>query len=264
MKSGDHAEEVPLVGGNLSASVRIGDTVHRRAGPWTPAVHALLAHLKRVGFGAAPEPLGIDEQGRAVQSFIPGEVHPGWPDPLPQWMFEDEVTLIAAAKLLRRYHHSLEDFVPPPDARWRFVPPGEHEVICHNDWSPSNALFQGHVPIAMLDWDAAGPGSRASDVALSASYWVPLNPRVTWPSLAAKAQRFALFCDAYGEGIAKQEVFDTLTEQLPLRADFIQAEADAGDPGFAKLAGWNVPARLRDDAALLVRQRNLICGSKSG
>jgi hypothetical protein len=255
----DHAEEVPLVGGNISASVRIGDTVHRRAGSWTPAVHSLLAHLRRVGFGAAPEPLGFDEQGRAVQSFLPGEVHTGWPEPFSQWMFEDEVTLIAAAKLLRRYHDSLEGFVPPPDARWRFVPPGEHEVICHNDWSPSNALFRGHVPVAMLDWDAAGPGSRAWDVALSAYNWVPLNPRVTPPSLTAKARRFALFCDAYGEGIAKQDVFDTLTEQLPLHADFIQAEADAGDPGFAKLAGWNVPARLRDDTALLVRQRSLLC-----
>jgi hypothetical protein len=258
MKPDDHLKEVPLVGGNISASVRIGDTVHRRAGAWTPAVHALLAHLKRVGFGAAPEALGFDEQGRAVQSFLPGEVHPGWPDPLPRWMFEDEATLVAAATLLRRYHDSLDGFAAPPDAHWRFVPPGEHDVICHNDWSPSNALFRGHVPVAMLDWDAAGPGSRAWDVALSAYNWVPLNPRVTPPSLAAKAPRFGLFCDAYGEGIVRQEVFDTLTEQLPLHAAFIQAEADAGDPGFVKLAGWNVPARIRDDTALLVRQRGAL------
>ena len=203
----------------------------------------------------------MDEKGRAVLSFTPGEVHAGWPDPLPQWMFEDEVTLIAAANLLRRYHDSLEGFVPPPDARWRFVAPGEHEVICHNDWSPSNALFRGHMPIVMLDWDSAGPGSRAWDVAGSAYSWVPLKPRVTPPSLAAKASRFALFCDAYGDAIARQEVFDTLTKQLLLLADFIQVEADAGDPGFAKLAGWNVPAVLRDDSALLVQQRGPLCGS---
>jgi hypothetical protein len=87
---------------------------------------------------------------------------------------------------------------------------------------------------------------------------VPLNPRVTSPSPTAKAQRFALFCDAYGEGITKQRVFDTLIDQLPLHADFIQAEADAGDPGFAKLAGWNVPARLRGDTALLIHQRGAL------
>lgn len=195
----DRVEEA-LLGGNLSASVRIGDTVHRRAGPWTPAVHALLAYLHRVGFGLVPEPLGMDEQGRAVLSFIPGEVHGGWPDPLPSWMFEDQVTLTAAAKLLRRYHDVLEGFVPPPDGRWRFVAPGAHEVICHNDWSPSNALFRGHAPIGMLDWDSAGPGSRAWDLARSAYWWVPLNPRVTPPSLADKAARFALFCDAVRRG----------------------------------------------------------------
>lgn len=252
-------DEEQLLGGNLSASVKIGNTVHRRAGPWTPAVHALLAHLQRVGFGEVPEPLGMDERGRAVQSFLPGETHGGWPDPLPQWMFEDEMTLTAAANLLRRYHHSLEGFVPPPDARWRFVPPGEHQVICHNDWSPSNALFQGHLPVGMLDWDGAGPGSRAWDVGLSAYWWVPLNPRVTPPSLTAKASRFAVFCATYGEGIARRDVFDTLTEQLLLQADFIQTEADAGDPGFAKLAGWNIPAVLRDDSARLVDQRALFC-----
>jgi len=252
--------EEPLLGGNLSASVRIGDTVHRRAGPWTPAVHALLAHLQRVGFGPVPEPLGMDEQGRAVVSFIPGEAHAGWPDPLPSWMFEDAATLIAAAKLLRRYHDSLEGFVPPSDAQWRFVAPGAHEVICHNDWSPGNALFRGHLPVVMLDWDSAGPGSRAWDVANAACSWVPLKPRVSPPSLAVKAARFAQFCDAYGEGLTRQQVFETLIAQMPVQADFIQAEADAGDPGFARLAGWNVPARIREDAELLAQQQDVILG----
>jgi hypothetical protein len=80
------------------------------------------------------------------------------------------------------------------------------------------------------------------------------------PTLTAKASRFALFCDTYGEGITRQEVFDTLTEQLLLQADFIQAEADAGDPGFAKLVGWNIPAVVRQDSALLIQQRDLLRG----
>jgi phosphotransferase family enzyme len=250
-------DEIPL-GGNVSASVRIGDTVHRRAGRWTPAVQALLAHLQRVGFDAAPAPLGLDAQGRAVQSFMPGEVHPGWPDPLPPWMFEDDVPLVCAAQLLRRYHDALADFIPPPDARWRSVAVGEHEVICHNDWSPSNALFRGREPVAMLDWDGAGPGSRAADVATSAYWWVPLNPRVVTSSLAAKASRFARFCDEYGAGITTEHVFDTLVEQLLRGADFIQAEADGGDPGYLKLAGWNVPAKLRRDSDQLRHQRDVL------
>ena len=50
--------EVPLGGGNVSGGVvRIGDTVRRPAGPWTPAVHALLGHLHATGFPGAPRPL---------------------------------------------------------------------------------------------------------------------------------------------------------------------------------------------------------------
>jgi hypothetical protein len=89
---------------------------------------------------------------------------------------------------------------------------------------------------------------------------VPLNPRVTSPSLASKAARFARFCDSYGDVVERKNVFDMLTEQLPIQADFIQAEADAGDPGFAKLAGWDVPATLRRDAALLIEQRPVLIG----
>jgi hypothetical protein len=51
--------ETPLSGGNMSSGVvRVGDTVRRPAGPWTPAVHALLAHLHEAGFRCAPRPLG--------------------------------------------------------------------------------------------------------------------------------------------------------------------------------------------------------------
>ncbi len=61
-------QEIPLLGGNTSTVVRVGDTVRRNAGPWTPAVHALLRHLEYVGFTGAPRALGMDEQGREVLS----------------------------------------------------------------------------------------------------------------------------------------------------------------------------------------------------
>ncbi len=74
-----HDEEQPLTGGNVSDGVvRVGDTVRRPVGPWTPAVHALLTHLHEVGFRAAPRPLGIDGQGREVLTVVPGNVV--WPD----------------------------------------------------------------------------------------------------------------------------------------------------------------------------------------
>lgn len=71
--------EIPLGGGNVSGGVmRIGDTVRRPAGPWTPAVHALLGHLHAAGFHGALQPLGLDELGREVLTFISGTIP--WPD----------------------------------------------------------------------------------------------------------------------------------------------------------------------------------------
>jgi hypothetical protein len=184
--------------------------------------------------------------------------------PAPAVDVPDAETLIAAANLLRRYHDLVEGFVAPPNARWRSASSSAPEVICHNDWSPANALFRGHTPIAMLDWDSAGPGSRAWDVAIWAYWWVPLNPRVIPPSLTAKASRFALFCDAYSAGISRHDLFDTLAAQLPPQADLVDEEAEAGEPGFAKLVGWKVPAVLREDSNLLTQQRDVLLGSPGG
>jgi hypothetical protein len=54
---------------------RRGDVVIRDAGPWTPAVHALLRHLEDAGFAAAPRLVGsgLDTDGREVLTFIDGE-----------------------------------------------------------------------------------------------------------------------------------------------------------------------------------------------
>src|SRR5665647_3844934 len=78
------AEEI-LHGGNTSVVVRVGDTVRRHTGRWTPAVHALLGHLTSVGFADAPTVLGIDGQGREILPFVVGEVGSFDPGHLPEW-----------------------------------------------------------------------------------------------------------------------------------------------------------------------------------
>ena len=89
-----------LGGGWEAGPVRIGDTVRRRSGRWTPAVHALLRHLESVGFDAAPRVLGVDGQGREVLSYIEGQAGNY---PLPESLWSDAV-LDQTAQLLRRYH----------------------------------------------------------------------------------------------------------------------------------------------------------------
>nr|BFF27440.1 hypothetical protein GCM10025732_54050 [Glycomyces mayteni] len=113
-------DEIPLIGGNTSTVIRLGDTVRRNTGPWTPAVHALLRHLDGAGFTGAPRVLGVDEHAREVLSFVEGE--PGKYPLAPHWTTDE--TMSAVAKMLRMYHDAQYGFRPPPGATWRsFGPP---------------------------------------------------------------------------------------------------------------------------------------------
>ncbi len=83
-----------------SGVVRIGDTVRRPAGPWTPAVHALLDHFHAVGFRGAPRALGIDEQGR--WNLVVGEA---------QWAVIDWDTAAPGSRLFD-LAYAMHGFVP--------------------------------------------------------------------------------------------------------------------------------------------------------
>ena len=104
--------EEQLDGGSTGGAVRSGDTVRRAAGPWTPAVHALLTHLAAKDFPGTPRPLGFDDEGREVLTFIEGETV-GSRKPWPAWTHAED-TLDQVARWMRAYHQAVADFVPPP------------------------------------------------------------------------------------------------------------------------------------------------------
>ena len=172
------SEGEPLTGGSESQGiVRIGDTVRRPLRPFSLTVQAYLAHLRDAGFTAAPLPLGVDEQGREVLSFVPGQVH----------------------------RHP----VPPPGAVWHGSPasPGRvterAELVSHRDYAPSNVVFRDGLPAALIDFDLAKPTTRVYDIANALWFWAPFkwgDPRDRPPALADAdiPHRVAVFADAYG------------------------------------------------------------------
>ena len=136
--------ETVLEGGDLNVVVRVGDTVRRPQGEWSPAVHALLLHFEAVGFDGAPRFLGIDEQGREVLSYVEGEAARG---PVPS---RDDV-LVGLAQLVRRAHEAASGFEPPQAAAW--FGGGEGQLICHRDLFPSNVILRNGLPAALIDWE---------------------------------------------------------------------------------------------------------------
>jgi Ser/Thr protein kinase RdoA (MazF antagonist) len=149
--------------------VRIGDTVRRPAGPWTESVDALLRHLERVGFPGAPRALGRDTEGRQVLEYVPGEVgddHGTYPP----------AQLREIGALLRDFHNAAAGFVPPAGAVWNTpIPPDRVELVCHHDPAPWN-LVRSARGWVLIDWDAAGPGSRLWDLAYAAQSMAGLGP----------------------------------------------------------------------------------------
>lgn len=149
--------EIPLVGGQINTVIRIGDTVRRATTRDMGLQHALFDHLYKKGFAGAPRFIGHGEQGREILSFLPGHV------PVGEGDFTD-VQLAAAARVLRAYHDATNDFPPVIEAN--------AEILCHNDWTPANAVFAQGLPYGLIDFDTAAPGSRLWDFSYSVWTWL--------------------------------------------------------------------------------------------
>lgn len=190
-------------GGAVNAVVRVGETVRRSTGAWTPTVHALLRHLDEAGFREAPKALGIDDNGLEVLSFMEGETI-GWTD-WPDFMLsEDGLRQLAAA--LHRYHDAVRSFVPPAKAVWRNPLAREWkdaELVRHGDFSPFNTVWQDGRLTGVIDWDFAQPGSALDDLAYLAWYAVPLSGKKRtveygFAGEVDRVRRIRALCEAYG------------------------------------------------------------------
>jgi len=143
LSSASFFEQLPNADGQPSRIARHGGTVVRPAGPWIPAVHALLRHLERAGFAGSPRVTGdgYDDQGREVVTYIEGTfVHPhAWTDE-GVWQ---------VGQLLRDLHDATAGFQPPPDAAWHpwtFRSDAPGAIISHCDAGPWNIVARDGLP----------------------------------------------------------------------------------------------------------------------
>ena len=174
-------DEFPLDGGRVAAGVvRIGDTVRRPANVHSPVMRELLTFLEDEGFEGTPRFLGTDDKGRDILSFLDGDV------PSELGHFDDEL-LTDAAMLLRRFH----------DATAPLARSGQSsaEVVCHNDWGPTNTVFRQNKPWGIIDFDTAASGSRLCDLSYSAFLWLDLG-NVDYTA-KEQARRLQMFGSAY-------------------------------------------------------------------
>ncbi len=232
-------DETPLPGGKLNLVVRIGDTVHRPAGPWTPIVHDLLRHIRGHGFALGPEPLGFDDQGREVLSYIGGHTV-GVDFPWPSWVW-DEGLLAHVGRATARYHRAAADFRPSGLIPWNWGPAElrSDQIVCHHDLAPYNVVAGAGRLRGVIDWDLIGPGSIRSELAFVAWQWIPLHdPFVTrafgWHGLPDYGRRIRILLDSYG--LADRDGFiDDVIARVKLNRDVMVRRASEGVAAYVRL-----------------------------
>lgn len=217
------------MGGNISAGVvRVGDTVRRPAGPWTPAVHALLRHLEGVGFDRSPRVLGFDERGREVLTYLDGM---SLSLDAPELLVSLE-TVWKAGALAADLTAVLRSFTVPAHAHWwrGSIDPGAGSTIIHNDLAPWNVIVHGD-EWGLIDWDFAGPGRFEWE----ASY--TLHTFGLLPALDLSDAEVVARTRSFGDGarLSTSALTDVL-RLVPLRtranAEMIERLAAAGHPGY--------------------------------
>jgi hypothetical protein len=235
----DHDEE--WLAGNVAGAVRVGDTVRRTTGPWTPAVHALLGHVAtRVPH--VPGVLGFDGSGREILTYLPGRVV----DIDAELLTLGQIASVVA--WTRTFHAAVADFSHP--GPWRYFPIPHPTLVGHNDIAPYNVCFDGDDLVGVFDWDMSGPSTPLFELAFIAWNCVPL-----WRDIGAglAAQRLSRIAATYGD-VDPRRILRTVPRRIQIMLDGIPAAAAAGDQGMANLMAAGEPDRSRASLADLVER----------
>ena len=204
----DSEDEISLVGGRSTVTTA-GGVVFRHPAPWSRTTMALLRHLEAEGFSHAPRVIGdgFDARGREMLSFIEGES----PHPYP---WNDEA-LPRLGAMLKELHQAASSFVAPTDAVWR---PwfgrtlGQPTAIGHCDTGAWNIIARDNLPVALIDWEEAGPVDPLIELAQAS--WLnallfddDLAEKLGLGSVKARGRQVKLLLDGYELPKAKRVGF---------------------------------------------------------
>lgn len=232
---------------------RVGEVVLRDARPWSATVQGLLRHLAQAGFAAAPRVIepGFDGHGRETLMFVDGEVRSAG-----LWSLEGAFVI---GQLFRALHDATGGWVPPPDAVWypwfgRDLR-GPDRVIGHCDPGPWNIISRGGLPVALIDWEWAGPVDPLIELAQVCWLNAGLHDDIVaeregLPSIAERGRRLRAIVDGYGLPAAQRQELVTLITEFAIHDTAAEADRAAVRPesspaDLARQLPWALAWRAR-------------------
>lgn len=246
---------------------RHGAEVRRPVAAWTSSVHAFLNHLEEAGFSGAPRVIQGEPTSQVFDSveFIEGEV-----DPVRAW---SEEAMAELGSLMRRLHAAGESFEPPSDSVWQEWFMRSHQpdaIFSHCDAAPWNVVSRDGLPVALIDWELAGPVDRPAELAHTG--W--LNARLFDDEIAEKQglppaqvriRQLRAFADGYG--LSSKERVVLLDRMIEVAV--LSAASDAFEAGITPETVdepwmvWGVAWRTRS-AAWMIQNMEALERAMSG
>lgn len=236
-------DEIELTGGNATASVvRVGSTVRK---PFPGA--SVVAFANRIAAAGVDVPhfFGRDELGRQMIEYVPGE--------LADTRALSTADLTRVGALIRSIHDAAEG--APLDGEWSALlpPPAPADLLCHNDLTPWN-LVTGDRWV-FIDWDGAGPSTRAWDLAYSVPAFAGL---VADSDPLGGVERIRALLSGYrATRQLASEVIGLMPSRSQAMADMLAAAAKSGRQPWARLHAEGHGQFWADSAEFLRRHQSL-------
>ena len=207
---------------------------------------------RRSGLRSRPEPLGLDQLGREVQSFLPGtSAYRPWPPVL----LRVDGSCGSHARCVGTTTSCADSIRDSTLGGERATDRCGPVIVCHGDFGAWNTLWQGDELVGVVDWDMAEPDLPIVDVAFLAVHTVPLRSdekarEAGFSGPVPRAERLRALCDAYG-GIEPAEVLEAAAVlHVRDRWRTIEWGADGREPWATFLSKGEL-ATIEDDATWL-------------
>ncbi|AGF57225.1 hypothetical protein B0P06_004482 [Clostridium saccharoperbutylacetonicum] len=235
-----------LSGGNSTSVYKHNETVLREQKTWSSTIHRVLLHLEKFEYTNSPRFIGIDDMGREILSFVPGECKADYPFTNDE---NEQLSIIKkVAEIMRKYHDATLSFERTDIDSWMFSYKGalEKEVICHNDIAPYNMTFVNNMPYGLIDFDTCCPAPRIWDIVYALYRFVPFSKKIydnekqeyrnydVDRDKEFRKKSIRVFFDAYGME-CPDDSFVQMTARLQALADLIYNESQNGNSAFKKM-----------------------------